>query len=189
MAQVASSLRPRFFQVNRLILVLLFLSGIACAAFAQRQPYLLMQGPSEKKTYRFLRGEVLLWRLQGEDEFFDARIMELFPESQAIRIDDMILPMGRIAALRFRKRSAGIRGYLQGQGIVNLALLGGFAAFSERARTEQKGFMIVATAVSAAMVGVGSVGKNAHREFGMNSRYLLKVAGGDIRSSDDGEVR
>ena len=113
----------------------------------------------------------------------------MFPESQTLRIDDIILSIGNIAEVRHRRRGAGVRGYLQGQGIANLAILGGFTAFSKSARTEQRNFMIIAAAFSATMVAVGSIDKYATREFGPNSQYILKVAGGDLRKTDGGDLR
>ncbi len=184
MAQITTSIRPRFFQVNRWIFTLVFMCGLAVSALSQQQPYLLLQGPSEGKTYRFTKGQEIEWRLNGEEEFFSARIIDLFPESQTIRIDDIILSISNIAAVRHRKRGAGLREYLQGQGIANLAILGGFTAFSKRARNEQKSFMIVAAVVSTAMVVIGSIGKQAVRDVNSDGRYILKVAGGDLREGD-----
>ncbi|MFK8056875.1 MAG: hypothetical protein AB8F78_12200 [Saprospiraceae bacterium] len=166
---------------------MLLLFGIAFAAVAQQQPYLLLQGPTKAKTYRFMKGQSLEWRLQGEEEFFSARINELYPESQSIRIDDMILSMGKIAEVRHRRRGAGVRGYLQGQGIAALVFIGGFSAFPSEDRDRQTNFLISAAVVSAAMIVVGSVDKNASREFGPNSKYVLKIAGGDLRKGDNGE--
>jgi len=171
------------------VFLIFLLCGIVFTAAAQEQPYLLLQGPTTKKTYRFLRGQTLEWRLLGEEEFFDARINELFPESQAIRIDDMILTMDKIAEVRHRKRGAGLRTYLFAQGLFNLAFIGGYSAFPSEDRDRQKSFLIIATAVSAAMVAVGKFGKIATREVGPNSRYLLKVAGGDLRKGDTGSQR
>jgi len=122
MEQITSSTRPRFFQVGRLALIVFFLCGFVFASVAQQDPYVLLQGPSEKKTYRFMKGQELTVRLQGEIEFFTARIRDLFPESQTIRLDDMILSTSKIAEIRYQKRSAGTQTYLQIQGGINLAL-------------------------------------------------------------------
>jgi len=189
MAQIATSFRPRFFQVNRLVLVLLLSCGVAFAATAQRQPYLLLQGPSVKKTYRFMIGQVLTLRLQGEEEFFQARLNALYPESQTLRIDDMILSMEKIAEFRHEKRSARLKRNLQVQGGINLALIGGFSAFPSQDRDRQKNFLIGAAVASAVMVIFGSIGRVATRTVGGDSAFLLKVAGGDIREGDDGDLR
>ena len=173
--------------MNRLMLTLLFICGLAYAAVAQMQPYLLLQGPGEKKTYRFMKGQELTLRLVGESEFFSARIKEVYPESQTLRVDDIILSIGKIAAIRHRRRGAVLRGYLQVQGFINLAVIGGYSAFPSEDRDRQKGFLIGAAVVSAAMVVIGSIDKYATREFGRNSRYVLSIAGGDIREGDDGE--
>ena len=141
MEQIATSIRPRFFQVNRWVLVLIFICGLVVSAFTQREPYLLLQGPSQKKTYRFIKGQELEWRFRGEDEFFSARIVDFYPESQTLRIDDILVSIDKIAEVRYEKRGAGFRKYLQGQGIVDLAFLGGFTAFSKRTRREQKNFL------------------------------------------------
>ncbi len=184
MAQIATSTRAQFFQMNRWVLLLLFLGGLFVSASAQLQPYLLLQGPSGSKTYRFVRGQELEWRFHGEDEFFSARIIDFYPESQTIRIDDILVSINKFAEVRYRKNGAGLKKYLQGQGLVNLVFLGGFTAFSKRTRREQKNFLIVAAIVSAAMVIYGSFGRYVSREVGPNQRYLLKIAGGDLRLRD-----
>jgi len=186
MEQIATPTRSRFFQVRLLAFITLLICGSAISVMAQQQPYILLQGPTEKKTYRFMKGQELTVRLQGEVEFFTARIIDLFPESQTIRLDDMIISTAKIAELRHRKRSAGMRSYLQIQGAINLALIGGFSAFPSEDRDNQKNFLIGTAIASAVMILAGSFGKYATHEFGPNSRYLLKIAGGDLREGDGG---
>lgn len=158
--------------------------GLA-AARAQPEPYLLLQGPSSRTTYRFAVGETLEWRLRGEPEAFTATIARLFPESNAIQLEGLLLSVDSIAGVRHERRGAGLRTYLRFQGIANLAFLGGGVAFSEEIRDRQAGFVAVAAAVSGAMVLAGSVNRHARREIG--PRYLLSVAGGDLRVGDDPE--
>jgi len=147
------------------------------------EPYLLLQGPSEKKTYRFFRGQELTWKLKGENEFFTARIRDLYPESQSVRIGDMILSMEKIISIRHLKRGVGVRRYVKNQGITNLLIVCGFTLFSRRARQNQAGFLGISAAVSAIMVAIGSDTKST-RELGGQSSFVLKVAGGDIREGD-----
>jgi len=151
---------------------------------AQVQPYLLLQGPNDRTTYRFQVGQQLEWRLAGEEELFSARITALYPEAQSIRLDDLLLSLESIASVRFVKKGAGLRRYLQVQGIFNLGVIGIASAAGGLAEGQQT-FASVTAAASALMVTLGSVGRRRQRELGANSRFILQVAGGDLRLGDD----
>lgn len=161
--------------------------AVACLglglAQAQPRPYLLLQGPSQRTTYRLEVGERLEWRLRGEGEEFSAPITRLFPESNAIQLEGLLLSLDQIASIRHERRSVGIKRFLRIQGLVNLVLTSGSVAFSEDVRSNQLGTVLVASVVSGAMVLFGSVDRHARREIG--DKYLLTVAGGDLRVGDD----
>ena len=163
------------------------LALVACSAqaTAQAQPYLLVQGPSKAKTYRFAVGESVEWRLRGEGDFFSARIQALYPESQAIRLDDLLLSLDQLAEMRYPRYGEGLRGYLRAQGIFNLAVVGGAVAFSRDVRRDQPRFAAGAAAFSGLMVAVGFIKRRHRPTFGEGGRYVLKVAGGDLREADD----
>ena len=152
---------------------------------AQQAPYLLLQGPTERTTMRFQLGDVLEFWLVGEDESFTARINALYPEAQAVRIDDYILSMDQIASIRYEKPGSGFRRYLMGQGITNLVIIGVAYLASRPVRQNQQSFVIGSSFFSTAMVVIGSTGRRKRRNFSSGSKYLLSVGGGDLRLSDD----
>ena len=173
---------------HRLALFLTLALGIACAvappARAQLpgQAYLLLQGPSTRSTYRFAVGESLEWRLRGEEESFAAPIARLFPESNAIQLGGLLLSLDAIASVRHARRSVGWKNYLRIQGAANILFAGGALAIRD-VRDNQLGFALGAMAVSGVMVLVGSIDRYVERDIG--KRYVLVVAGGDLRESDD----
>lgn len=156
-------------------------------AEAQRQPYLLLQGPSERQTYRFAAGERLEWRFVGEEEFFSARLVEAYPESQAVRVDDLLVPVDRIAAVRHPRRAQGLRAYLRIQGGINVAYSLGAVALSPDYRVPgaRRAFALSAAAVGAVMHALGRIGRYATRELTEGGDYVLLAAGGDLRDGDD----
>ena len=165
------------------LLAVLSLAGLVLAQ-AQPAPYLLLQGPSTRTTYRFRRGEVLEWRLRGERELFAAPIVRLFPEANAVQLGDLLVSADAIAAVRHPRRSRGIKNYLRIQGLVNFGFIGAGLLISDT-RENQLGFLAGAAGVSGLMILFGSVDRYAERDIGR--RYLLTVAGGDLRVGDDPE--
>jgi len=178
MAQTAEATRRRIF------LLFLALATVCGAALAQDQPYLLLQGPSSRSTYCFAKGTPLEWRLAGEDELFVARITDLFPESQAVRLEDLIVSLSNIESVRFPRRGAGLRTYAVAQGSFNLAVIG-VVSLAGGLAGGQKNFAIGSAAASGAMVLYGLIGRRRTRKLGANSSFVLTVAGGDITKSDD----
>ena len=184
MAQAPSPTRPAVFWLVALCYLVV---GFGESLQAQEQPYLLLQGPSPRTTYRFPLGSTVEVKLAGEEDFFTARIVELFPESQAIRLDDLLLSFNKISEIRVRRKGSGFRRYLQIQGLVNLGIIGLVTAFDRDTRTvpERRNFAVGAAVVNAVMVVVGSIDHYAERSVREGSPYVLKVAGGDIRQTDD----
>lgn len=171
--------------VRRLSLLLIVLGIFPLWLPAQQQAYLLMQGPRKSNTYRFAVGETVEWRLKGEPERFSAKIQAVYPESQAIRLDDLLLRLDQIAEMRYLRRGRGWRGYLRAQGAFNLVVVGGAVAFSRQVRREQQGFALGAAIVSAGMVAAGNIDRYHRPRFQAGGKFVLKIAGGDLRESDD----
>ena len=167
------------------VLALLF-SCAAARALAQAQPYLLLQGPSSGKTERIQVGQRMEWRLRGEGDFFLATVERLLPEAQAVQLGAMLVRVVDIAEVRFEStgRGAGYKRYLRIQGLVNLVAIG-LALADPNVRTNQRGFVRGAAGVSAAMVLTSLTGNRKRRAIGPGTRYVLSVAGGDLRRSDD----
>ena len=171
--------------LRHILLGVVLALSCGCAVLAQADSYLLLQGPRSGSTYRFALGQQLEWTIVGEeDEPFTARILELYPESQAVRLGDFILSLDDIASVRFRRRGQGLRTFLQAQGMFNLALIG-IVSVAGGLADGQRNFAISTASISAAMVTAGSVGRRRTRRFGANSRFVLSVAGGDLRKADD----
>ncbi len=180
-SQISSSSRRRCL----LIFILSVVLG-AVLAEAQQQPYLVVQGPTRRASYRFEVGEQIELRLVGEEETFTARINQLFPESQTVRLDDYILSLSSIASMKFKRKGAGLRGYLIGQGGANLVIIG-LVSVAGGLEPGQGNFAKIAAGVNGAMVVAGLIGRNKRVNFQQDTRYVLRVAGGDLRKHDDVE--
>lgn len=181
MAQAPPQTRSRRL-IRRITLLSALLLAIGVLAKAQTAPaipppYLLLQGPSAKKSARFLLGEQLVVRLREEDEFYRLRLNGLYPDAQAALLGENLIRLSDIAALRIAKRP-GLKRYFQIQGLVNLVTIGLVALIDSEARERQRGFVLGSSAVSAAMVLYGSLGRTSTRELGRGRRYILAIGGG-----------
>ena len=160
------------------LLVCAVVGALACApldARAQLAPGLLIQGPSKGSSTRLALGERLELRLRGEDEFWTGTLAELYPEANALRVNDLLLALDDVAALRIERRGAGLRRILRIQGLVNLGVIGLAAAFDSEVREQQRGFAIGAAAVNAGMVVSGSIFQRVTRELGPGQRHRLVI--------------
>ena len=139
--------------------------------------YLLMQGPSAKKSKRFLPGERIDVRFRGEDEFFPLRLNELYPDAQAALLGENLIQLSDIAAVRIPNRH-GLKNYVRIQGIVNFVVMGLAALADREVRETQRGLIAVAGSISGAMVLYGSLDRYKTRDVGAGGRYVLAVGGG-----------
>ena len=186
MAQIAQTFGLELFQraiklkARLLVALLLSFNCFVVPMSAQLEVRLLVQGPTANNSAQFKVGDALLWRLRGEEEFWRGRIVALYPESNAIRINDMLLSIEEIEGLSYRNqgRFVGLRSALRMASLVNLAVIGLVTAASPQVRREQKNFAIGAAAASAALVGIGSVNLRSQRQVGPTRRYQLVITGG-----------
>ena len=166
--------------VGLLPLTLALLLAVATGVLAQAQtipPYLLLQGPSAKKSQRYLLGERIVVRFRGEDEFFPLTIKALYPDARAVLLGENLIQLADIAAVRHPNRP-GIKRYLQIQGLVNIVATGLAALADREVRERQTGFALGAVVVSGAMVTYGSVDRYRTRLVGTGKSYVLAIGGG-----------
>ena len=171
---------PPTARVRSLPLALALLLAAVTGVLAQAQtvpPFLLLQGPSAKKSQRYLLGERIVVRFRGEDEFFPLTIQALYPDAQAVLLGENLIPLTDIAAVRY-PHQPGLKRYLRIQGLVNVVITG-LALLGDRdVRERQAGFALGAVAVGGAMIAYGSVDRYRARLTGPGKSYVLAIGGG-----------
>ena len=175
MAQAPPQARPRL-----LPLALALLLAVGTGVLAQAQPvppYLLLQGPSAKKSQRYLLGERISVRFRGEEEFFPLTIKELYPDARAVLLGENLIQLSDIAAIR-HPHQPGIKRFLRVQGLINIVITGLAVLADGEVRDRQAGFALGAAAVGGAMVAYGSVDRYRTRLVGQGKSYVLAIGGG-----------
>ena len=167
----------------RVLLARVLLAGVllaVCGVLAEAQPvapYLLLQGPSARKSQAFLPGEQVVVRFRGEDEFYPLRIRELYPDAGAVLLGENLIKLSDIAAVRTPNRH-GLKDYLRVQGVVNFVIIGLAALADREVRERQRGFIAGASLASGAMVAYGSLDRYKTRDVGTGRRFILVIGGG-----------
>lgn len=153
-------------------------------SFAQQEPALLIQGKSVRKCRILQIGQTIELQLKGEPDFFKAKINNLYPESQALLIDDLLISTKEINAIKVNSKAIRLKQYLKIQGFVNLGLIGIVSAADKNVRKNQSTFALGSAIASGAMVLYGYLGNKKTKIISPKGSYVLQIIGGDLRKTD-----